>query len=274
MSRPSLFIHQPTQVIPYLCPSDSGHSLLDMKRIQIITLVTALMGLTLGKAVAQPTETGKEILAKAIKATGGKFGGIRGPVLWMTRGIQHQNGSAEPFVAQFATQWPDWFRREVEGKETTTVSRSDTWLTTADGVSILSGRARTEMLHQVRIFWATRLFPLQDESQYQLEAIPGVTVESRTTVGLRITHTDGHQFRFYFDADSYLLSKLTAKLQRQGVSKEETMEAYFSAHRSFAGARMPTKVTVFHNGKLTTESEVVATKSGATLDPDFFKLPQ
>jgi hypothetical protein len=272
MSRPSLFIHQRTQVIPSL--RYSGLSLLDMKRIQIIILITAVMGLTLDKAVAQPAATGKEILEKAIKATGNKFGNIRGPLLWMTRGIQHQNGSEEPFVAQFASRWPDWFRREVEGKETATVSHSDAWLTTPDGVAILSGRDRTEMFRQVRIIWATRLFPLQDEAQYRLKPIPGVTVDSRGTVGLRITHTDGHQFEFYFEANSYLLSKLTAKLQRPGVSEEETVEAYFSVHRSFAGVRMPTKVRVFYNGKLTTESEVVTSKSGATLDPGFFKFPQ
>ena len=237
-----------------------------MKSIQFISLVTMLTAFVFGEAVAQPATTGKEILAKAIKATGGNFGGIRGPLLWMTRGVQHENGRQEPFVAQYASRWPDWFRWELEGKYTVTVNQSQAWIATPQGVTVLAGKDRTETLQMVRLIWAGRLFPLEDEAQYTLKAIPGVRVDSRATIGLGVKHTDGHEFQLYFDPDSFLLSKLSA---RMGGA---TVEFFFSARRSFAGARMPAKVRVVVGGKLTTEAEVVASKAGATLDPDFFKV--
>lgn len=245
-----------------------------MKSIQFITLITMVTTLVLGEAVAQPATTGKEILANAIKATGGKFGGLRGPLLWMTHGVQHESGSPEPFVAQYASRWPDWFRWELEGKYTVTVNQSQAWITMPQGVTLLSGEDLTETLQLVRLIWAGRLFPLQDETQYQLEAIPGVRVDSATTIGLGVKHTDGHEFQLYFDPDSYLLSKLSARTGVYGGAANDTMEFYFSAHRSFAGARMPAKVRVVYGGKLVTEAEVVVSKAGATLDPDFFKVPR
>ena len=50
-------------------------------------------------------------------------------------------------------------------------------------------------------------------------------------------------------------------------------EAFCQAHGSFVG-RLPSKIKLVINKKLYVESETVAVKVAATVDPEFFKVPE
>ena len=61
--------------------------------------------------------TAREILQRALKAAGGErtLARLKGPTLWMEKGTFYGMGDGQPFVAQYATKWPNWYRQEIKG---------------------------------------------------------------------------------------------------------------------------------------------------------------
>ncbi len=233
----------------------------------IAALISGNIALLAADATAQST------VDRAIQAAGGRFGGVKGPMLWMDRGIYHANGSNQPFVTQYATRWPNWFRQEVEDVFTLTVSHGDAWFYADDQTQILNGDLRTAARHRAQLTWLTRLFPLK-EPVYELSTIDVGESESPPVVGVRAKHESGGSFDLYFDAESYLLVRIETILTPlwQG-RKPVSVVAHFSAHRSVGGTLVPAKMKLFQDGKLYAEMETAATKTGATLDPNFFATP-
>ncbi len=244
-----------------------------MNRIPSILCLLATVFIPTG--LSQAAESGEAILERAINAAGNRFGSVKGPMLWMTKGTAYQDGLSQPFIAQYATRWPDRFRREIEGVFTTTSNGEQVWITGRNGIRPLARNELKNARQQIRLRWLNYLFPLQDNPQYQLKAIPGIQVEKRPTVGLLATHQEGDEIKLYFDRETFLLTKMESMLQSTTEPQATVREEVFlSDHQSMGGVQVASREKRFHDGSLIMEAVRVATKTGATLDPEFFKTPQ
>ena len=94
---------------------------------RICALLTLFL-LSLPTTTRAEDQDAKNILQKAITATGARFGGVRGPIMWMERGTYYGNGEGVAFVAQYSSRWPDWYRQEIEGVFTITHNQDQAWI--------------------------------------------------------------------------------------------------------------------------------------------------
>ena len=242
-----------------------------------ITLgLLALCAASTAPHAAEKDAAAEETVRRAIQAAGGQraLARMKGPTMWMDRGTFYGLGDGVPFVAQYATKWPHWYRQEIEGAYTMTVNGEQAWRSDANGVQKLAGEPLKERLGQVHAAWSQRLFPLLEKS-WRLSSLAGVEVAGHATFGIQASHPDCRDLRFYFDKQSYLLLKLETKvvLPEHGPDPV-TSESYFSGHKSFGGGKVPSKLRLFYDKKLIVESETVDYKLGATLDPQHFVVPE
>ena len=225
---------------------------------------------------AEKDAAAEETVRLAIKAAGGQraLARMKGPTMWMDRGTFYGMGEAVPFVGQYATKWPDWYRQEIEGAYTMTVNGEQAWRSDSNGVQKLAGEQLKEQLGQVRAAWSQRLFPLTEKA-WRLDSIAGVEVAGHVTIGIRASHPKCRHLRFYFDKQSYLLLKLETEVVSPAHGPDPVAsESYFSGHKSFGGGKVPSKLRLFYDKKLIVESETVDYKLGATLDPQHFVVPE
>ena len=129
---------------------------------------------------AEKDAAAEETVRLAIKAAGGQraLARMKGPTMWMDRGTFSRRGAGAPFVGQYATKWPHWYRQEIEGAYTITVNGGQGWRSDANGVQKLAGEQLKERLGQVRAAWSQRLFPLVEKS-WRISSIAGVEVAGR-----------------------------------------------------------------------------------------------
>ena len=211
---------------------------------------------------------------KAIQAAGGeaRLKTIKAPTMWMETGTYHVAGKAVPFVAQYATYWPNrWYRQLIEGQFATGVAGEQVTLFSGDGKGEkLSGSIHETALHQVRVAWAQLLYPLS-EDDYTLSNIPGVDVAGKPTIGIKAVHDSGSEVMVYFDKRTFLLTKIEAKVAaQQEDGKLVKVETFYSDHKSFGGVELPGKYETLFDGKLLLESKRSAIKTHATIDPAWF----
>ncbi len=217
----------------------------------------------------------REILQRALNAAGGEraLARLKGPTLWMEKGIFYGMGEGQPFVAQYATKWPNWYREEIEGAFVITTNGDKVWVSGANGVRVLEGDLLKERLGQIKADWAMMLFPLTDRS-YKLSRIDGIEVDGRATVGLKVSHSDHRDLKFYFDQKNYRIAKCETTMIVPEHGPEPVLAEWFcEAHGSFVGG-LPSKIKLIVNQKLYLEMETVAVKVAATVDPGFFKVPE
>ena len=94
------------------------------------------------------------------------------------------------------------------------------------------------------------MFPLTGEA-YELSTIDGIDVDGRATVGIQASHADGRDIRFFFDSETYLITKIeTMVISPQHGPDPVLSETIFMDHRSFGGVRMPSKARVFRDHEL------------------------
>ncbi len=123
----------------------------------------------------------------------------------------------------------------------------------AAGVQKLAGAELEERLKQVRLAWAERLFPLTDEA-YTLSTIDGIEVSGRPTVGIKASHADGGDSRFYFDKETYLIAKIEAMVISPQHGPDPVLrEAFYTGRTSYG----PSKFKLIYDKKLFVEGETV-----------------
>lgn len=224
-------------------------------------------------AFAEKDEVAESNFSKAIKAAGGegRFNSLKAPTMWMLKGTYYVGDQDVPFVTHCASYWPKrWYRRLVEERIGVGVAGEQVTLFDTGGTEgeKLTGDAQQAFLHRVRVYQSRLLYPLL-EDDYALTSIPGVDVGGKATVGIKAAHKAGSEILLYFDAKTFLLTKIEAKVEdfRGNEVKSETT---FSEHQSFGGAKLPSKYKRYYDGKLVAEGETVAIKTHATIDPAWF----
>lgn len=154
-----------------------------------------------------------------------------------------------------------------------TANGDKVWASSANGVRLLEGDLLRERLGQIKTDWAMMLFPLTDPS-CTLSRIDGIEVNGQATDGLSVSHADHRDLKFYFDRKTYRIAKCETTMIVPEHGAEPVLAEWFcEAHGSFVGG-LPSKVKLVVNQKLYIETETVAVKLGATVDPDFFEVPE
>ena len=197
----------------------------------LITLAVLFVFALPGHAEDQEAE---QILSQAMNAAGGQrnLERLKGPTMWMERGTFYGMGDGVPYVRQYASKWPNWYRQEVENAFAITASGEDAWVTSPNGVQRLEGAQLAEQMKQVQAAWAGRLFPLKDKA-YSLRKIDGITVNGKPTVGIEATHSKHGAIKFYFDRETHLVSKIEQMVISPQHGPEPVLsEIYLVLHRT------------------------------------------
>jgi hypothetical protein len=246
------------------------------RKLILSTLLWVLVAASSASTGMADDQDAKQILQRAIKAVGGasSLNRLKSPMMWMERGTFYGMGEGAPYVGQYASKWPDWYRQEIENAFAITVNGKSAWVSSANGVKNLAGAQLDEQLKQVRVAWAVRLFPLTGEA-YELSTMEGPEVNGRATVGIKAAHSDGRDIKLFFDKQTFLIAKSeTMVISPQSGPEPVLSETFYTDHKSFAGVIMPSKYKLYYGEKLFVEGETVDYKIGATLDPKHFEPPE
>lgn len=243
-----------------------------MQKLMLSTLALVIGVAAFAQSGLADHHEARDVLQRAIKAAGGegRIRSLKRPMMWMETGTFYGNGDGVPFVAQYAAKWPNWYRQEIEGAFVITVSGVKAWVSGAAGMQNLAGAQLEEMLKQTRLPWAERLFPLTDEA-YELSKIDGIEVNGRPTVGIKASHADGRDIKFFFDKQTYFIAKTeTMVISPQHGPEPVLREAFYTGRTSYG----PTKFRLIYDKQLFIEGETVDYKVGATLNPEHFEAPE
>ena len=211
-----------------------------MRRIKISNLALLIvLTAMVSQGVAEDQEA-KDNLRRALAAVGGegRLSTLKAPTQWMEKGFYHGDGQPVPFIAQYASKWPNWYRQKIENTYSIGINGDKAFMSGPDGVRVLTGDELKERLTQARIAWALFLFPLTGD-EYSVSSIPGIKVDGRPTIGIKAGHSDGRNANFYFDKENYLIAKIeTVVVTPQTGPDPVKSEAFYWDHKSFGGATM------------------------------------
>jgi hypothetical protein len=243
--------------------------------MKMYVLLFAMTGISATSIADEKDQVAEENFRKAIAAAGGEgqLNTIKAPTMWMETGTYYGMGEGVPFVAQYASYWPErWYRQWIEGQFAMGVAGGQLTLFT-NGVANgrkLSGATAEGALHRIRVARAQLLYPLI-EDEYTLSSIPGVDVEGKSTVGIKAAHKSGSEITLYFDKRTFLLAKTEAIVAAPEMDgKLVKSETFFADHKSFGGVKLPGKYKILYDSQRMVEGETVAIKTHATIDPAWF----
>jgi hypothetical protein len=115
------------------------------------------------------------------------------------------------------------------------------------------------------------LLPLKQKG-VTLKALPAEKLNGKPAVGVAIARPDKSDATMYFDADTGLPVKLTTKVREGGL--EMGREVDLADYRDFDGIKLPTRITVSHNGRKIEEWSVQNYRFPDRLEDKVFQKPK
>lgn len=224
----------------------------------------------------------KELIAKAIKATGGKdvltkykagTNKLKGNIYLM--------GMTIPFTGETVYQTPNRLRVEVDvevaGKSYKTIqvfNAGKGWFSLNGKVMKMTKDMLNEGKQQLYTGAVTRLVMLNDKG-YKLSPLGEAKVGGRDAVGVRVQHTGFRDVSLYFDKKTHLLVKMETRGKDLTAGDTEfTSETYYSDYKKVEGMQVPHKVVVKRDGKDFLDGEVTEAKPAEKLDDSVFAMPE
>src|SRR5262249_22918297 len=108
---------------------------------------------------------------------------------------------------------------------------------------------------------------------FKLEAASEDQVAGKPAVGIKVTGPDNKDFRLFFDKETGLPVKLTAKVV--GFMGEEVdQETTFADYKDFQGIKKATKINSKRNGEKFLDQQISDFKVLDKVDPKTFTEPQ
>ncbi|MCW3094488.1 MAG: hypothetical protein JWL77_106 [Chthonomonadaceae bacterium] len=253
------------------------------KRIGAVLALVLMFGLS-GLVRADDTRAGKPldkdveaVLDKAIKALGGEepLGKIKA-ASWKAKTKTTIMGNESDGSSLAIMQGLDHFRQEFEGEFNGNKFKAVTVLNDDKGVRKF-GDNRQELdkdavIGQKRVVYLTiipiTILPLKGKD-FKTEMIAEEKVNDKPAVGIKVTGPENKDFTLYFDKESGLPVRMTAKIS--GFQGEEvTQEVTFSEYKEMAGIKKATRVVSKRNGEKFQEQEVTEFKLLDKVDPKTF----
>jgi hypothetical protein len=234
-----------------------------------------------GPARAADTQTATAILDNAIKALGGeeKLGKIQG-LSWKAKGTITFMGSDNAMTTQTVLQGLDHARQEFEGEFGGSMIKGVTVLAGDKGwrdfggnhdaldKDSLAGEKQRTYLTLVPV----TVLPLKGK-EFKVETLAEESIGGKPAVGVKATGPDGKEFNLYFDKESSLPVRLTAKVTGF-MGDEYTQETTFSDYQDIAGIKKAMKLQVKRDGEKFIETQITEFKTLDQVDAKTFVEPQ
>jgi hypothetical protein len=249
-----------------------------MKRALICA---GLVGLLSFLSAARADEPVSAVLDKAIKALGGeeKLAAAKA-VTWASKGTIHLGDSENPFTSSATAQGLDQYAGKFSGEfngmpfeGVTVIDGSKGWRKFAEMTTELDedGLAMEKRNVYLRLV-PTLIVPLKGPG-FKTES-DGEEKEGDITHNVvKVTATDGKDFRIYFDKESGLPVKVVATVAGfMGDESEQVMR--LKDYKDFGGIMKATKLEVTRDGAPFVDETVTEFKSHASVDAGAFKEPE
>lgn len=255
-----------------------------MRRFLLASCVLALWAAAVPARAddADDAKAVKELIAKAIKAHGGK------DVLTKykasenkMKGTVHVMGMAIDFTGEVAYQAPNRMRIEIDAEvggmtfKTIQVLAGDKgWISTNGKVSKMTKDMLAEGKEQFHSGAVTRLVVLEQKG-YTLSPLGEAKVNGREAVGVRVAHKGYRDVSLYFDKKTHMLVKSETRGKDLMAGGEEyTGETFYSDYKKVDGVQVAHKVVVKRDGKKYVEGEITESKVAEKLDDSVFAKPE
>ncbi len=215
------------------------------------------------------------IVERAIRAHGGETALRRVAQAVRTgSGTLAVSGTDLPFTDEVIFDLPYRLRLSVtldkQPKQTWTFDGEKAWQS-SEGVTVDLPQPRAdEMREEAYVQWLATVAPLK-RRELTLTAVPDAAVLDRPVSVLKVVAKGRSDVLLSFDKESGLLVK-TARRTREG-GQAVTKESYFSAHKEFSGARLPTIIREQLNGKKFSELTSAKYELLRSRDDSLFKKP-
>ena len=246
-----------------------------MWRIVCASLALGLLFVGVNFVRSGEDKDARTIIEKAIKAAGGeaKLAKLKSST-WKEKGIYYGMGEdGFPYTANYAIQWPNQFRLEVEGVFTIVLNGEKGWNRMGDTTKEMGKDELALQLHNHRAGWITSLTPLADK-EFHMKTIGEAKVGKQVAQGVQVSRKGYPDVKLYFAKDTGLLvkSEHRSKAAEQEF-KEVNQATYFSDFRDVDGAKIPHKRVMKRDDKLYIEAEVSDMKVAEKLDAKLFAMP-
>ena len=251
-----------------------------MKRLFGAAVVATLVVLAAGPARADDKDA-TAILDKGIKALGGdeKLSKITAAT-WKAKGKMTFGGNDSDISSTATVQGLDHLRQEFDGEfggnkvhGVTIVAGDKGWRKFGDMGGELP---KDQLTNQKRAIYMQvipiTLVPLKGKD-FKIETAGEEKVDGKQAVGLKVTGPDKKDFTLYFDKDSGLPVKMTAKVMGFG-GQESTQETTFGGYKEMGGIKKATKLETKRNGEKFQELEITEFKVLDKVDPKQFEEPK
>ena len=219
----------------------------------------------------------KAILDKAIRALGGKEKLDKVEAFsWKSKGTVVFNGNENESNSEVTVQGLDHFRREFHNDQFNgcmVLNGNKGWRKFGDGAKELEGDflAASKRGLYLELIPIT-LVPLQGKG-FKIEAAGEEKVGGKPATVLKITGPDGKDFRLFFDKESGLPVKQTARVAGfEGQEHDEEMT--FADYKDFDGIKKATKIEFKRDGEKFQTMEITEFKVLDKVSPETFTEPR
>lgn len=252
-----------------------------MKRVLGVMLGAFLIS-TLGSPARAGEKEANAIVDKAITAMGGEEKLKKATTAsWKHKGVLSFNGNDSEFTTETTIQGFDHSRRKFEGQfgdnkvVGITVQNGDkVWRKFGDNLMELSDDSLANEKRRVYLQMAPfALLPLKSTG-FKLDTAEDEEVDKKPAAGVKVTAPDGKDFKIFFDKESSLPVKVTARVVGFGDQDEYDEEVLLSKYKDFDGIKKPTKTETKRDGEKFIETELTEFKVLDKVDPKTFTEPE
>jgi outer membrane lipoprotein-sorting protein len=238
-----------------------------MRRIGGIALCLFIVSPVLARAA---DDDPKAIINKSIKAIGGeeKMAKFKAQT-FKEKGTYYGMGAGQPYTGNYAVQFPDKFKMEIEGVFTIVLNGDKGWMNGQE----LTKEQLAEQQEELYSGWVATLAPLGDKA-FTLAPLGETKVDNKPAAGVKVSSKGHGDVNLYFDNATGFLVKIErrAKAQEQG-GQEVSQETFFQDYKDVDGLKVPMKMAIKRGGKQFVESEVTELKPVGKLDDSVFAKP-
>lgn len=239
-----------------------------------LSRLAILVAALLSSAQADDEKEARAIIAKAIKATGGREALTKYPAqTWKETGNFHGRGQADSYSGTMSTHAPKQSKIDIDNIYTAAIDGDMGWFTIQGNTRDLPKERLDENKENQYGDWVASLVPL-DEKEFKLALLEESVVDAKPALGVRVSRKDHRDVRLFFDKESGLLVKIEKRVKSMDQEGQElTQGTVFQNYEEVQGIKVPTKVVTKRDGKDFLEGTRSEIKRLEKLDDSLFAKP-
>jgi len=246
------------------------------------TLLATVLVCSLVSPIRADEKEAIAVVDKAIKAMGGEEKLKKAATAsWKAKGTITIEGNDNEFTTQTTVQGANQSRREFEGEfggnkvmGLTVINGKKGWRKFGDNVMEIEGDALENEKRRIYVQLVPILIlPLKDKD-FKLDTAPDEKVGDKPAAVLKVTGPDGKDFKIYFDKETGLPVRHSARVFGFGDQEEYDEETSYSDYKDFDGVKKAMKTHGKRNGEKFVENEITEFKVLDKVDPDTFAEPK